>query len=791
MKSLRLTFWDHSWRYDGSTPENYPLGGSQSALVYLTRVLAKLGHDVHIYNNCESPGIFHGVHFHQIKELHKATRFIYTDAFISLRDPRIFPYWLNAGVRILWAQDAYDQEAINGLKTDEAVRQNIDYIFCISRWQAWTFINHFHWPARKIYITRNAVWPEYYQDDFTDPPGNRLVYTSTPFRGLELLLKLFPGIHTQVPDSELHVFSSMQVYQENEEKDQHDYGHIYELAAQPGVIMHGSVGQKALAEELTKCKILAYPNIYPETGCISAMEALAAGSAVVSSELAALPETIGPGGILIPGIPGTDEYNHAFVKNCVRLLTDQTLWRKLAMAGREWILNNYTWDKVALEWSEQINILSNKVQKKVNKLAGWQPSGIWRKNGKTKVTDSITYNKEKTIKPLRLVFADDSWPFDDSTPENSPLGGCHSALVYLTRELTALGHEVLVYNNCNAPGIYHGVHYHQFNEINHDNRYVHADAFISLRNPSFFSSWINGQVRILWVGDAFDQPHLQPLKTQDEVRKNIDSIFCVSRWQAWSFLHFFHWSPEKIYVTRNGVYPQYFPREFQEPQGNRLVYTSTPFRGLKLLLELFPEIYKTVPDAELHVFSSMQVYHQSNTEDLIEHSHIYKLSDQPGVVMHGSVGQKELSSELVKSRVFAYPNIFPETSCIAAMEAMAAGCAVVTSSLAALPETVGPAGLLIPGMPGSKAYNDAFVENCVRLLTDHAFWRKTAMAGKNLILKSFTWKKIALEWSEHIDKLIRNSEKEVKNIDGWQPQNCWRDKNERFLMNTPDSKLTG
>ncbi|MFQ5751126.1 MAG: glycosyltransferase family 4 protein, partial [bacterium] len=340
MKSLRLSFWDHSWQYDGHTPENHPLGGSHSALVYLTRELAKLGHEVHIYNNCKLPGVFYGVHYHQIKEVQEATRYLYSDAFISLRDPRVFRFWLNAGVRILWAQDAYDQQALLELKCDKLVRQNIDVIFCISRWQAWTFSNYFHWLPEKIYITRNAIWPGYFPKEFSEPQGQKLVYTSTPFRGLELLLRLFPKIKRLVPDAELHVFSSMQVYQQSQEEDTQQFGHIYKLAEQPGVLLHGSVGQKELAKELIKCKVFAYPNIYPETGCIAAMEALAAGCAVVTSRLGALPETVGPGGILIAGIPGTAAYNKSFIENCVRLLADETARQKMAMAGRDWILNH-------------------------------------------------------------------------------------------------------------------------------------------------------------------------------------------------------------------------------------------------------------------------------------------------------------------------------------------------------------------------------------------------------------------------------------------------------------------
>ncbi|MFQ5769638.1 MAG: glycosyltransferase, partial [bacterium] len=559
------------------------------------------------------------------------------------------------------------------------------------------------------------------------------------------------------------------------EVDQKQYGHIYRLAEQPGVIMHGSVGQRQLTAELTKCKVLAYPNIFPETCCTAAMEALAAGCAVVTSQLACMAETVGPGGVLISGIPGTDEYNDSFVENCIRLLTDHTFWRKTASAGRDWILNYFTWDKVAKDWSAQLNQFQLKSQKKVDSVKGWHPKKDSKTNKNRDLIKSVSRKKTPTWQPLNLVFADDSWPYDGNTPANSPLDGPHSALVYLTKELAALGHEVHVYNNCLHAGIYQGVHYHRFDELAMANNYIYADAFIGLRNPWLFMNWLNAGVRILWAQDNFDQPHLQALKTNEDVRKNIDTIFCVTRWQAGNFLRHFHWDPEKMIVTRNGVCPHFFPKEFTEPKNNRLVYTSAPYRGLELLLKLFPEIYQATPTAELHVFSSLQIYQQSKEEDEKAYGHIYKLGKQPGVVMHGAIGQKELARELVQSKVLAYPNSYLEPSSIAVMEALAGGCAVVTSNLAALPETVGPGGVLIAGIPDTADYNDAFVENCVRLLKDHTFWGKTALAGREWLLEHNTWKKVALEWSGQISNLIHQTKTKMDNLTGWKSAVSWLD----------------
>jgi hypothetical protein len=65
-----------------------------------------------------------------------------------------------------------------------------------------------------------------------------------------------------------------------------------------GVTDHGKIGHKQIAEEIFKSGVWAYPCPFPEVYCITAVKAQAGGAVPVSSNFAALKETVQFGEIL-------------------------------------------------------------------------------------------------------------------------------------------------------------------------------------------------------------------------------------------------------------------------------------------------------------------------------------------------------------------------------------------------------------------------------------------------------------------------------------------------------------
>jgi len=193
-----------------------------------------------------------------------------------------------------------------------------------------------------------------------------------------------------------------------------------------------------------------------------------------------------------------------------------------------------------------------------------------------------------------------------------------------------------------------------------------------------------------------------------------------------------------------------------------LAYTSTPFRGLDLLIAAFPQIRAAVPDARLRVFSSMRVYQSSAAEDEKAFGALYRrCRETEGVEYIGSLQQPELARELRKVAVLAYPNTFPETSCIGVMEALAAGCSVVTSRLGALPETGAGFARLISTGQSRESYVNEFVGQSMHILREpieRAGELESALRRQVTHLnQACTWPQRAREWSEWLHDLAKGS----------------------------------
>lgn len=216
------------------------------------------------------------------------------------------------------------------------------------------------------------------------------------------------------------------------------------------------------------------------------------------------------------------------------------------------------------------------------------------------------------------------------------------------------------------------------------------ELYKRLPNPRPYSisvSDVNKKADILWMHQSYDQPCVQNLKyTQHQFHK----IIYISAWQAEMFEKYLTIDPNKRRVIGNGINPF---TEYKKPKDCiNLFYSSTPFRGLDVLIEAFKDL--NIDNVYLHVFSSMKIYDRDDSD----YQYLYaQIRRTPNTRYYGAVAPPFLHNWIARyGHIMAYPCTWEETYCLAAHEAMSGNALIVTPDIGALRETC-PTALFYDG----------------------------------------------------------------------------------------------
>jgi FkbM family methyltransferase len=251
---------------------------------------------------------------------------------------------------IYWNQLSYDQEAVQWL-SDPANVVKIDHFVFISHWQSECYRKMFNIPGYKTRVIKNAcIGVE--RRISSSKEVVKLCYTSTPWRGLDVLLDAWELLNP--PNCELHVFSSCQIYGKDfAHTEEAKYTDLYNRCLNTkGVVYRGSVPNEELRKELPSFDILAYPCTFEETSCIAIIEALSAGLRVVTSNLGALPETTEGWARIYPYLMDKNKHAEVFagilkeeIEYIIRGKLDRILEIQADIYYRRW-----NWDERIYDW---------------------------------------------------------------------------------------------------------------------------------------------------------------------------------------------------------------------------------------------------------------------------------------------------------------------------------------------------------------------------------------------------------------------------------------------------------
>jgi glycosyltransferase involved in cell wall biosynthesis len=335
------------------------------------------------------------------------------------------------------------------------------------------------------------------------------------------------------------------------------------------------------------------------------------------------------------------------------------------------------------------------------------------------------FNKEKeltkiaaTSNPLDVVFfiGDGVEEWTPKTIENTGMGGSELMACEISKRLARMGHKVRVYNSCgnSGEGIYDGVEYLLTNKC-HD---LECDVLVASRQAQFLSDRFNikCKLRLLWVHDIY------ALGGTNELLLKADKILALSNWHKENMINYHNLHPAHIIQTRNGVDISRLNEKNIKRDKYKCVNFSSPDRSWPVLLHIWQRIKERVPQATLILGYGFANWEASAKHDPLQMDLIQRLKRQIkeleplGVKYIGRVNQEYVAKEYLSAGAVLYPTFFTETSFIGGAECLLFGARFIGSSIAAINETIGDKGTLIPGDWTSKEYQDKFIEAAVEAL---------------------------------------------------------------------------
>ena len=252
-------------------------------------------------------------------------------------------------INVLWMHHFVNQKEAENLRSKDFINK-LDWIVYNSNWNREQHIKYFRIPQNKSVVIRNAIE----KIDFVEKPLDKisLIYHTTPWRGLKILLKVFKNLNLE--NVELNVCSSTIIYGEKFDSvlGKSYEGLFNECKNTKNVNYFGFLKNEQIIEQLKKMHIFAHPSIWPETSCIAAIESLAAGCEVVTTNLGALNETCSPFGKIINFEKKIEDleikYSEALLDSIKNFWSEKT--QKKLKLQRETINSTYSWDKRSTEW---------------------------------------------------------------------------------------------------------------------------------------------------------------------------------------------------------------------------------------------------------------------------------------------------------------------------------------------------------------------------------------------------------------------------------------------------------
>lgn len=330
--------------------DNGGLGGSEEAVIRLSRELTNLGWKVVVFGTPGTQaGEYEGVEWKHYWELNQKDKF---DVLISWRQPGFFDLKWKARKKYLWLHDVVDKEEL----TPERIK-NVTKVIYVSKYHSQRPENQ-NVPQRKKLPSGNGISPAGFSEldgKFRRNP-HRCIYMSANERGLRLLYDIWNDVRESVPDATLDVYygwhSFDAVNRDNPERMAWKASMVLKAKELAGVTERGRIGQDELNKEIFKSGIFAYPCTFPEVNCITAQKAMAGGAVPVTSDFAVLDDIIEFGDKIHLG-EDIEEFKEKYKAALIWWLQNPQEQEKVRGPMMEWARSKFDWKNTAKQWDKE------------------------------------------------------------------------------------------------------------------------------------------------------------------------------------------------------------------------------------------------------------------------------------------------------------------------------------------------------------------------------------------------------------------------------------------------------
>lgn len=243
----------------------------------------------------------------------------------------------------------------------------------------------------------------------------------------------------------------------------------------------------------------------------------------------------------------------------------------------------------------------------------------------------------------------------------------------------------------------------------------------------------------------------------EERAKKLDRYICLCQSHAMHIEQTMPFLKEKICIGANGVKMDLIREIEKNPPArnpHKMIFASSPDRGLLMMLRLFRRIKEWIGDAELHCFYGfgnidriIENYpHHSKQQQKLKES-VMREMDQPGVVWHDRVGQPELYREFFSAGLWVHPESrFTETFCDTQAIAQSCGAIPVTFPIWAIGEYV---------QHGAFVQGDAYTDELTRARFVGEVFKIASNPGlqDKIRREMMSYGRVRFNWERSIDLL--------------------------------------